>query len=192
MKYPKEYKESVTNNLCRHAARQLKEGGSSQLSVKSVMDAEGMTVGGFYAHFKSKDELLNRAVETAFEESLTESYDNIEHLDDAEWLEVAVSNYLSSMHRDSPSQSCSAASLLSDAPRGKPELKKSFEKGLKKLIARYEQRLANSGHEDASATATALFALMSGGIQLSRSVATKKYSNEILASCLAAAKAMIP
>ncbi len=190
MKYPKEYKESVSKKLCSHAARQLKEVGSSQLSVKSVMDAEGMTVGGFYAHFKSKDELLSRAVETAFEETLVDVYDNIEHLDNAEWIEVAVSTYLSELHRDTLSIGCPVASLLSDVPRGKPELKKSFEKGLKKLVARYEQRLASSGHEDASATATALFALMSGGIQMSRCAATKKYSNEILASCLAAAKTM--
>jgi TetR/AcrR family transcriptional regulator, transcriptional repressor for nem operon len=190
MKYPKEHKESVSKKLCGHAARQLKEGGSNQLSVKSVMDAEGMTVGGFYAHFKSKDELLNRAVEEAFEETLTEFYDNIEYLDNAEWIEVAVSTYLSELHRDSPALGCPAASLLSDVPRGKPELKKYFEKGLKKLVARYEKRLASSGHEDASATATALFALMSGGLQMSRCAATKKYSNEILASCLAAAKTL--
>lgn len=191
MKYPKEHKEQVTKKLSHHAARQLRSGGVDRLSVKSVMGAENMTVGGFYAHFESRDELVTSAIDTAYGESLSNFYAEIEHLDDAEWLEVAVGGYLSSLHRDNVDISCPAASLLSDSARSEPDVKAVYESGLKKLIKLYERRLVGGGHENASAKAMALFAMMSGALQLSRSVNSKKYSNEMLDSCLSQARAMI-
>jgi TetR/AcrR family transcriptional repressor of nem operon len=191
MKYPKEYKAGVNQRLRNHASSMIREKGLNSLSVKSVMDEEDMTVGGFYSHFKSKDDLVMKAVETAFDQSNSTYYDSLDHLSDREWLKVAITSYLSQPHRDNPASGCPVASLLSEIPRAADDTQAAFERGLKAMLSRYEERLTRRGDKDVPNKTIALFALMSGGIQLARAVPDEAYSNQIIEACLNGAESLI-
>jgi TetR/AcrR family transcriptional regulator, transcriptional repressor for nem operon len=69
MRYEPEHKTRTRNRIVRNAARKLRAEGLSGPGVGSVMKASGLTVGGFYKHFRSKDELVAEAIAQAFSDS---------------------------------------------------------------------------------------------------------------------------
>ena len=73
MRYEPEHKTQTRDRIVRNAARKLRAEGLSGPGVASVMKASGLTVGGFYKHFRSKDELLAEAIAQAFSDSARRS-----------------------------------------------------------------------------------------------------------------------
>ena len=69
MRYEPEHKAQTRDRIVRNAARKLRAEGLSGPGVASVMKASGLTVGGFYKHFRSKDELLTDAIAQAFSDT---------------------------------------------------------------------------------------------------------------------------
>lgn len=187
MKYPAEHKPAVTHRLKLRAAQQIRAKGLDRVSVKSVMAAENMTVGGFYAHFESKDAMLAEAIRTAFAESIQGLARLIDKRGDQAWLKQATQAYLSVWHRDHHEIGCPIAALMSDIARAEPALKQVFEDELQRMAAVYVQRLKAIGHRDAEDTAMAVMSLLAGALQLSRSVVDSKLSGRILGSAVTAA-----
>lgn len=180
MRYTEQHKPAVTERLRHQAARQLRERGMAGVSVKSVMAAEDMTVGGFYAHFESRDAMLTEAVRTAFRESTAGFYQLIERRGDQAWLRAAIELYLTSWHRDHRDRSCPVATLMSDVGLQPRAVREVFEEEMLKLAALYEQRLTATGHVDADKVSLAIIALLGGALQLSRAVADRNLSERIL------------
>jgi TetR/AcrR family transcriptional regulator, transcriptional repressor for nem operon len=92
------------------ASKMVRERGVDGLTVPEVMATAGLTHGGFYRHFESKDALVAQACAAAFTQRLADMDDALETTDNAEaarraWLEV----YLSPAHRDSPENGCAGA-----------------------------------------------------------------------------------
>ena len=184
MKYPASHKEEIHQKLLVNASEQIRDLGLGNVSVKSVMESEGMTVGGFYAHFDSKDDLLKAAIEYAFATTNIEFYDKIEKRNDASWNKKVIERYLSDYHRDTIALSCPVATLMSEVSRASDDIRKSFENNLKELLKRFEPRVGKT-------KATGLFALLSGGLLMARSVEDEEYSDEILNNCIKSARALI-
>ena len=180
MKYKAAHKPAVTQRLKQQAARQIRSQGLPGVSVKSLMAAEGMTVGGFYAHFESKEQMLVEAIRSAFAESVHGFYQLIDKRGDEEWLQSAIQLYLHAMHRDNPALGCPVASLMSDIARAERPLKKVFEDELKQLADLYVPKLQALGDPQAQDTALAIVALMAGALQLSRSVIDEQLSKRVL------------
>ncbi len=163
---------------------QVRDMGLDKVSVKSVMKSNGMTIGGFYSHFPSKDNLLNSAIEHAFEVTLREHYDTIEELDNDAWNKKVIKRYLSKPHRDMVSLSCPAATLMSDVSRANDEVRATFEKNLKVLLKRFETRIGKG-------KIIGLFAMLSGGLLMARAVEDSNYSDRILKECIKSAELFI-
>src|SRR5437868_14532742 len=111
MRYEPQHKTRTRDRIVRNAARKLRAEGLSGPGVASVMKASGLTVGGFYRHFRSKDELLADAIAQGFSESwerLRSSLQNVPRED--RWKEI-VRMYLSSEHCDCPETGCPIAAL---------------------------------------------------------------------------------
>lgn len=187
MKYAAEHKPAVTERLKQQAAIQLRERGVAGVSVKSVMAAEDMTVGGFYAHFESKEAMVAEAIRTAFRQSGEGFYKLIEKRDDAEWLQSVIDLYLGNYHRDHRDSSCPVATLTSDIGLQDESIRQVFEEELMALVARYSERLVALNKSQAQELSLALIALLSGAIQLSRAVASEKLSAKILKNSAEAA-----
>src|SRR3954454_18106995 len=100
------------------ASRLVREHGVGGVTVPEVMATAGLTHGGFYRHFESKDALVAQALTAAFTQRLADMDDALENADSAEaarraWLE----GYLSLTHRDTPENGCASAALAGDVAR---------------------------------------------------------------------------
>src|SRR5690348_12006143 len=108
MRYEPEHKTRTRDLIVRNAARKLRAEGLSGSGVASVMKASGLTVGGFYKHFRSKDELLTDAIARAFSDS-EKVYSSLQNVPRGDrWKEI-VRRYLSPEHCDHPDSSCPVA-----------------------------------------------------------------------------------
>jgi TetR/AcrR family transcriptional repressor of nem operon len=159
-------------------ARLVRAHGVDKVSVPRAMAAAGLTHGGFYRHFTSKDDLIAQACSAAFAERVTAMDDLTEH-DDPEHpaRSVFLANYLSALHRDSPALGCPGPALAVDAARAEPgdPLRQAFADGLRNLIDAMK-------HVTAANEETALVELSTivGALMLSRACADDDLSDQIL------------
>ena len=123
MRYEPEHKGQTRERIVRNAARKLRAEGLNGPGVASVMKASGLTVGGFYKHFRSKDELLADAITQAFSDSdmLYAALENVPR--EKRWKEL-VRVYLSPEHCDHADVGCPMAALAPEIARAKPSVRK--------------------------------------------------------------------
>jgi TetR/AcrR family transcriptional repressor of nem operon len=114
MRYPAEDTAERHEHILDAASQMFRQSGFDGVSVAAVMKAAGLTHGGFYAHFESKDALAAASVER----SLAETLDLVEQASEAaEPLVTLVTEYLSAQHRDDPASGCTMAALASEISR---------------------------------------------------------------------------
>ncbi|MFJ9690901.1 TetR/AcrR family transcriptional regulator [Kitasatospora sp. NPDC101183] len=150
--------------------------GASGVSVPQAMAAAGLTHGGFYRHFSSKEDLVARACRAAFTERTTAMDD----LTKDEFLAA----YLSTPHRDNPHAGCAAAALAADASRAAPDdpLRESFTEGLRELADKLSRMDGATPGDD---SALADLSAMVGALVLARACADEELSERILAAARA-------
>ncbi|QYN33869.1 TetR/AcrR family transcriptional regulator [Pseudonocardia sp. DSM 110487] len=169
-----------------HAASQMvRERGVDGVTVPEVMATAGLTHGGFYRHFDSKDALVAQACAAAFTQRLADMDDALETTDNADaarraWLE---GSYLSPGHRDSPENGCAAAALAGDVARA-PDgaaLRDAYLDGLKSMIEKME-RLGNRPADPEAREQEVLVELATavGAVVLSRAIAGDELSERLL------------
>src|SRR5438309_2716927 len=118
MRYEPEHKTRTRERIIRNAARKLRAEGLSGPGVESVMKASGLTVGGFYKHFRSKDELLTEAIAQAFSD-MSEKVSSLQDVPPQDrWKEV-VRWYLSTDHCNHPGTGCPVVTLAPEIARAK-------------------------------------------------------------------------
>jgi TetR/AcrR family transcriptional repressor of nem operon len=178
------------------AARLYRERGLTGVGVADITRDAGLTHGGLYRHFESKDALVREACARAFDWSIAPLDGHTPNASVAD----RIHSYLSPQHRDAPGSGCPAAALAVDAARAGPELSQVFAEGIERNIQRFAQLLADSAPaapavtapQDANeATAAAsthrahamqVLATMVGGLVLARATAAAQpgLSEEIL------------
>jgi TetR/AcrR family transcriptional repressor of nem operon len=124
MRYEAEHKTRTRDRIVRNAARKFRGEGLSGAGVADVMKASGLTVGGFYKHFRSKDELLSDALAQSlseFDEKVVSELKDVPRED--RWKEI-VRWYLSPEHCDRPDTGCPIAALAPEIARGKSKVRK--------------------------------------------------------------------
>jgi TetR/AcrR family transcriptional repressor of nem operon len=167
------------------SARLFREKGADSVSVPELMQAVGMTHGGFYKHFPSKDELVRAAYSKAFDEVVEKLRRNAaEHdRDPAAARNAMLEGYLSATHRDSAGAGCATAALAGDAARLDPgsPAQIAYEEGVRRMLA-----LLNPSQDKAEPDSESLAALstMIGALLLSRAT-----TGELSDAFLAAARA---
>jgi TetR/AcrR family transcriptional repressor of nem operon len=168
MRYDTEHKQRTRERVLRAAARAIRGDGPQRVGVAGVMREAGLTHGGFYAHFASKDELVAAAIAQMFDDALAYWQRVAQDRSDAAALRAYVEGYLSMAHRDAPERGCPIAALASDLPRLDAAARQAFSDGTQRLsdvLARPLQRL---GHDDADALARSLLAELVGALALAR------------------------
>src|SRR5215468_4294771 len=117
MRYDTEHKQRTYERVVKAAARTIRAKGPDRVAVAEVMAEVGLTHGGFYAHFASKDDLVAAAIGQMFEESRARLLLETENRTPRDGLASYIDFYLSAKHRDARSSSCPVAALVSDLPR---------------------------------------------------------------------------
>ena len=166
------------------AMRLFRERGVHGISVVDVMGAAGLTHGGFYGHFESKEALAQEASGRAFEQSAERWRERIAaHVDDNDAARRAlIEPYLSPASRDNPGDSCPVAAFAGDMCHEATDsgLRQTFMEGLNRLLKAYGS-LLDSGDVDADRQqALVEYSLMVGALTLARATRGEAVSDEIL------------
>jgi TetR/AcrR family transcriptional repressor of nem operon len=164
---------SIARSDLSVAARRFRELGLEGIGVADVMKEAGVTVGGFYKHFESRDELVVEALATAFQD--LERWE--EHTDT---LTKLLENYLSEGHRDAPGKGCALGALLGDLSRASRSAKAVYTARLKRTLAYSTNLVPPNQTFDRRARAILTISAMLGAINLSRAVSDPSLSREIL------------
>ena len=131
MRYPRQHKAHTHSRIVRNASRQFRSHGLSGAGVAGVMRASGLTVGGFYKHFRSKDKLLVEAIGESLADIRQRLLPRVKAVPAAEGWKTFVNGYLSMEHCEHPEQGCPLAALAGDISRTKPSMKKEVAMLLK-------------------------------------------------------------
>ncbi len=183
MRYSGDHKAKTRERVLREAAREIRAKGRENVAVARVMERAGLTHGGFYAHFDSKEAMIAAAVDTMFRDARARS-DAIEAADGdpREALKAYLDFYLSQAHRDGRDRGCPLPALSGDFARtDDPEQRERFGAGVEALTGRLAKALDGMGVADPHAEASAMLAQMVGAVALSRAVADPAQSDAILA-----------
>ena len=192
MRYPEGHKAEVHDRLIQIAGRVLRLKGPEAVSVVEVMREAGLTHGGFYAHFKSKDALLVEALEAIFRNARLKYGQQIAGLPPRHALASFVDSYVSATHRDHPEAGCALTALNSDLPRQSQAVREAFDRGTKAMIAWFARTIEKAGiATEGEGLAAAVVSAMVGAVAISRTIADPKLADEILASTRESIKARL-
>ena len=180
MRYSPDHKEKTRAKILESAATVFRRQGYHATGVDKVMEEAGLTAGGFYAHFPSKDALLAEALEHYAAKGSNTLERGLEDASDREWVRGIVDRYLGDSHRRRPETGCPIPSLAPEVGRAGKAPRQAFERLVGSLIAKIAAHLPP---EDAEERAIAITALCVGGMALARAVHDPGYSDRILAAC---------
>lgn len=182
MRFTKGHKEQTRQTIIAAAARKFRKEGVAATGIAGLMADAGLTHGGFYAHFASKEELVRAALETALDQTMVRRQ---KILDSAapgiNSLEAWIRSYLRPSHRDTPEQGCVAASLAAEIARHEPQTRATFTARLRRLLAQVGAHLPAEMDEAAKERLTiGLFGLLLGCLQMARAVNDPVLADQIL------------
>jgi TetR/AcrR family transcriptional repressor of nem operon len=180
MRVSRKLAEESRARVVAAAARMMRERGIEASSVADMMGAAGMTHGGFYKHFRSKEGLTREAVRFAFDD-VVQRFDRRQAESGVEAaVRAYVDEYLSARHLAEPGLGCPVAALGADAGRQSDALGAEFAAGAEKLIARIG---AGKATPAARARAIRVLTQLVGTVVAARSVGPGQMREEILAAC---------
>jgi len=177
MRYDKGHKQATRQRILEAAGRRFKQDGIDGTGVAAVMSDAGLTNGAFYAHFRSKEDL----VANVLADQLRAQRQNV----DAEpsgraGLEAFIRAYLSPQHRDQSADGCPSAALLDEIARRPPATRQAFTD---ELLATADDIAARLDPTDASAARTDALTIlghMIGTLQLARALTDPDLSDQLL------------
>ena len=178
MRYSKEHKPATRQRIVEAAGRRFKEDGIDGAGVATVMSDAGLTNGAFYAHFRSKEDLVANVLADQLR-GQRDSFDA--EPSDRMGLEVFVRAYLSPEHRDECAEGCPSAALLDEIVRRPAVTRQVFTDELMGLMSDIAERLDPTDVEAARTNALTLFGLMVGTLQLARALTDRGLSDQLLA-----------
>ncbi len=181
MRYDSEHKQRTRERVLEEAAKAIRAEGPHKVAVAEVMSRAGLTHGGFYAHFASKDEFIAEAVGQMFKEAGARRLREMgEGRAPAEALEAYVDFYLSRAHRDSRTSGCPLPFLAADAPRLPEAVRTRFNLGAAGLIEVVAKLLTEMGRPEPQDLASSVIAEAVGAVALSRAEPDPERADAIL------------
>jgi len=161
------------------AGRKFRENGYDGIGVVGLMEAAGLTHGGFYKQFEDKEALIVEATALALASS-AEKWRGVMAEASGDPVKAMLRWYLSREHIDLVADGCAYAALAAEAPRHGPALRHAFEQAVERSIAGLLAEMKESS--DARGEAIRTLALMIGSLVLARAVESRDLAEEILKS----------
>src|SRR3954469_5238153 len=164
MRYGPEHKTRTRDRIVRNASRKLRAEGLNGPGVASVMKASGLTVGGFYKHFQSKDELLADAIAKGFSDSSEAMYASLQKLPQAERWKAIVRQYLTAEHCDHFDTGCPVAALAPEIARAKLPVRKRIASLMNERTARWLEFMPGASAKQRERNFFVIFSGMMGAL----------------------------
>jgi TetR/AcrR family transcriptional repressor of nem operon len=162
MRYSPEHKAENHEKILSMAARSFREHGGDSSGIGAVMKKAGLTKGGFYRHFESKDDLFVDAVARAFDEMGMGMIETAESAPEGQALRAMIERYLSTGHANSPGAGCVVAALGQEFARKPLSVRKRIEASLQLYLERLLPFVPGRTREDRLAKVQLLFSSMAG------------------------------
>jgi len=177
---PLSRREISHDRIVEAASRAIRRSGYAGTGVADIMREAGLTHGGFYAHFESRDALLAEAVARAGRDSAALVERRAQNRSkDTSALRALIEGYLSEAHLTSAETGCVVSALVSEIPRQAPEVREASAERVQALIDRVRQSLPPSVKPDAAGVITST---MVGALQLARALSDEKQARALLKS----------
>lgn len=183
MRYGAEHREKTHDSLVDAAATLVRRDGPEKISVAELMKSVGLTHGGFYYHFSSREDMIARAIERAFASTVARLDTIAANQSPAVAIREYVERYLSPAHRDHRSTGCPLPTLTAQVSLLGDSARQAFELGAATLTSTLAKMLEQAGRADAGALAISMLAEMSGALSISRVIADPARSDELLRIC---------
>lgn len=191
MPYSAQHKQKTRERIVECARQLFNRHGFSNVSIDEIMEHAGLTRGGFYNHFETKDELFVEAIEAYASCNPADRWEEIE-LDlcahGADLAKQIVNAYLSRQHLEDLNGHCPMIALPSDAARATPKVKDAYHATLTRMIAAFEDGVnvdagagadAGSNARSPQQQAMAMAALCVGGMVLARTFEDSAFANKL-------------
>ncbi|MHA6852861.1 TetR/AcrR family transcriptional regulator [Ralstonia pseudosolanacearum] len=172
-------KEITHERIVEAAARAIRRSGYNGTSVADIMKAAGLTHGGFYAHFESREAMLAEAADRAGAESVAMMEHVAATTPPEETLRAMAQAYLSQEHLEGMETGCGTAALVSEMPRQTAEVRRAATRRIKEMIDLVARQLPNWGQPGAHEQALVIVAMMVGTLTLARAVDDAKLSEAL-------------
>jgi len=180
MRYSREHKLETHARIVRKASVRLREKGAHGVGVADLMKDAGLTHGGFYAHFDSREALVIEAFADAMDRS-TERWRKLgEQTPPDKRLSTIVNSYLTPVHRDDPGHGCAVPTLGAEIARESPKTRKAFAAKLEQMIDILAEQIPDLPRKAARKQAMAALATMMGTLVMARVAGNSEFSDEIL------------
>ena len=180
MRYSREHKLETHARIVRKASVRLREKGAHGVGVADLMKEAGLTHGGFYAHFDSRDDLVIEAFTHAMDRSTERWRKLIEQTPREKRFATIVNSYLTSLHRDDPGRGCAIPALGAEIARESSRTRRVFAGRLDQMIDMVADQIPGLPRKAARKRATAAVATMMGTLVLARVAGSGEFSDEIL------------
>jgi TetR/AcrR family transcriptional regulator, transcriptional repressor for nem operon len=184
MRVSREKAAESRERILEAASRLFRERGIDAAGVDDVTRAAGLTHGGFYGHFDSKEALAAEAVERAMAASAKRWRTLLHGAPAEEALNALLAGYLSPQHRDSRGRGCPLSALVSEVARQPESVRRSFTKGLIEMLSALEEFLPPEDPVNRRSRAILTLAALVGAITMGRAIENAELSNLILTTVL--------
>src|SRR5512134_1207038 len=182
MRYSKEHKQETHARIVKKASVRLREKGAHGIGVADLMKEAGLTHGGFYAHFDSREALVIEAFAYAMDRSVEHWRKIAAETPPERRLSAIVDSYVSTVHRDDPGRGCAVPTLGAEIARESAKTRKAFSAKLEQLIDVMAEQIPDVPRKTARRQAMGTLATMMGTLVMSRVAGSGELSDEILAA----------
>lgn len=182
MRYSPGHKTETHQKIVKDAARRVRSEGLNGAAVAAVMRDTGLTHGGFYKHFASKDDLLLESLHQAFEEAIALLVEAAEQAPPASAWKAIVRTYLSPGHCDHPERGCPLAALASELARAGKEMKGQILAEMTSYKDRMLRFMPGRGAADKERAFSLIFSTMAGAVEIARMLPDPAAREKLLAS----------
>lgn len=183
MRVSREQAAENREKILSTAATLFREKGFGGIGVADLMKAAGLTHGGFYGHFDSKDDLMAQACERAVDQLLQDGEARRQVSNDEPYI-AFLKNYLSVGHRDNPGAGCLMAALGAEATRQNKTVRSAFTQSAKRLVTALTGIIPAANKKKARENALVTLSTLVGAQIIARAVDDEEMSQEVLALVL--------
>jgi TetR/AcrR family transcriptional repressor of nem operon len=181
MGYSRADKAQSHERIVQTAAVRFREKGIDGISVADLMKEAGLTHGGFYRHFESRDDLVAQAVETALKAGNGAIEQGLEGKSEACGLAAYIGTYLSEGHRDNPGEGCAVTALAGDVARSGAPARELYAQHVARSVERLSELMPTVLSEsERRANALVIITTLAGALSVARATGDAGMSSEIL------------
>jgi TetR/AcrR family transcriptional regulator, transcriptional repressor for nem operon len=172
-------KEATHRRIVKAAAAQVRRDGVDAVRVSELMREAGLTHGGFYRHFGSREDLIDEAIDAALTDGSRQA-EPAESLDPGTELAHIIDGYVSKAHRDNPQAGCAVAALPADVSRCGSRVRQAYSRQVRRYIDRLAGLIRQADPDTKRDEAILTLSALVGAVAMARAVDDAELSDEIL------------